>query len=42
MLKSVVPIIADESCIIEADVLKMHHFHGINIKLMVAESRPKE
>lgn len=33
--KSVLPIIADESCIIEADVLKCHqHFHGVNIKLM--------
>lgn len=33
--KSVLPIIADESCIIEADVLKCYrHFHGINIKLM--------
>jgi L-alanine-DL-glutamate epimerase-like enolase superfamily enzyme len=33
--KSVLPIIADESCQIESDVLKCHqHFHGINIKLM--------
>lgn len=33
--KSVLPIIADESCIIETDVLKcLHNFHGINIKLM--------
>lgn len=33
--KSVLPIIADESCIVEADVLKCHnHFHGVNIKLM--------
>jgi L-alanine-DL-glutamate epimerase-like enolase superfamily enzyme len=31
---SVLPIIADESCIIE-DVAKCHnHFHGINIKLV--------
>ncbi|MGA9637607.1 dipeptide epimerase [Flavobacterium sp.] len=33
--KSVLPIIADESCIIEEDVAKCHnHFHGINIKLV--------
>jgi L-alanine-DL-glutamate epimerase-like enolase superfamily enzyme len=33
--KSVLPIIADESCIIETDVLKCHqHFHGVNVKLM--------
>ena len=32
---SVLPIIADESCIIEQDVAKCyHHFHGINIKLV--------
>lgn len=32
--KSVLPIIADESCIVETDVAKCHnHFHGINIKL---------
>jgi L-alanine-DL-glutamate epimerase-like enolase superfamily enzyme len=31
---SVLPIIADESCVGESDVLKCHnHFHGINIKL---------
>lgn len=31
---SVLPIIADESCIIETDVAKCYqHFHGINIKL---------
>ncbi|QZK89802.1 dipeptide epimerase [Flavobacterium sp. CHNK8] len=31
---AVLPIIADESCIIETDVLKCHqHFHGVNIKL---------
>jgi L-Ala-D/L-Glu epimerase len=31
---SVLPIIADESCIIEEDVAKCHHhFHGVNIKL---------
>jgi L-alanine-DL-glutamate epimerase-like enolase superfamily enzyme len=29
------PIIADESCIIEEDVAKCHnHFHGVNIKLV--------
>ena len=32
---SVLPIIADESCIIETDVLKcLNHFHGVNVKLM--------
>ncbi|MFV8369166.1 dipeptide epimerase [Flavobacterium sp. LB2R40] len=32
---SVLPIIADESCIIEEDVTKCHeHFHGVNIKLV--------
>jgi L-alanine-DL-glutamate epimerase-like enolase superfamily enzyme len=32
---SVLPIIADESCITESDVAKCHnHFHGVNIKLM--------
>lgn len=32
---SVLPVIADESCITEADILKCHnHFHGVNIKLM--------
>ena len=31
---TVLPIIADESCIIEMDVAKcQHHFHGVNIKL---------
>lgn len=31
---SVLPLVADESCIIEQDVKKCHnHFHGINIKL---------
>ena len=31
---SVLPIIADESCIVEEDVLKCHQlFHGVNIKL---------
>lgn len=31
---AVLPIIADESCIIETDVSKcQHHFHGVNIKL---------
>ncbi len=33
--KSVLPIIADESCQIEADVAKCYnHFHGVNIKLV--------
>ncbi len=33
--KSVLPIIADESCQVAADVQKCHqYFHGINIKLM--------
>lgn len=32
---SVLPIIADESCITEEDVVKcFNHFHGVNIKLM--------
>ena len=32
--QSVIPLIADESCVTEADVEKCHsHFHGINIKL---------
>ena len=32
---SVLPIIADESCITESDVVKCYnHFHGVNIKLM--------
>lgn len=32
---SQLPVIADESCIIEADVARCHgHFHGINIKLV--------
>ena len=32
---TVLPIIADESCIREEDVAKCHnHFHGVNIKLM--------
>jgi L-alanine-DL-glutamate epimerase-like enolase superfamily enzyme len=32
--ESVLPLIADESCVVEADVEKCHrHFHGINIKL---------
>lgn len=31
---SVLPIIADESCQVEADVAKCHqHFHGVNVKL---------
>lgn len=35
MAKSELPIIADESCIEEADVNRCHgHFHGINIKLV--------
>lgn len=33
--KSVLPIIADESCQVEADVVKCYnHFHGINVKLV--------
>lgn len=32
---AVLPVIADESCITESDVVKCHnHFHGVNIKLM--------
>lgn len=32
--KSVLPVIADESCIVEADVRKCHgYFHGVNVKL---------
>lgn len=32
---SVLPIIADESCQVEADVAKCHnHFHGVNVKLV--------
>jgi L-alanine-DL-glutamate epimerase-like enolase superfamily enzyme len=32
--KSALPIIADESCQVEADVAKCHnHFHGVNVKL---------
>ncbi|MFT5964028.1 MAG: L-alanine-DL-glutamate epimerase-like enolase superfamily enzyme [Flavobacterium sp.] len=32
---SVLPIIADESCILEEDVARCHnHFHGVNIKLV--------
>ncbi len=32
---SVLPIIADESCQVEADVLKCYnHFHGVNVKLV--------
>lgn len=34
-LKSSLPIIADESCQLEADVAKCHnHFHGVNVKLV--------
>lgn len=34
-LKSVLPIVADESCQIEADIAKCHnHFHGVNVKLV--------
>jgi len=34
-LNSVLPIIADESCQVEADVLRCHnHFHGVNVKLV--------
>ncbi|WP_220764809.1 dipeptide epimerase [Flavobacterium sp. UMI-01] len=33
--ESVLPIIADESCIVEEDVAKCYqHFHGVNIKLV--------
>ncbi|TWU24513.1 dipeptide epimerase [Bythopirellula polymerisocia] len=33
--ESALPIVADESCITEADVSRCHnHFHGINIKLV--------
>jgi L-alanine-DL-glutamate epimerase-like enolase superfamily enzyme len=32
---SVLPIMADESCIFEEDIVKCHnHFHGVNVKLM--------
>lgn len=32
--RSALPLIADESCVVERDVVKCHHhFHGINIKL---------
>ena len=32
---SVLPIMADESCQVEADVAKCHeHFHGVNVKLV--------
>ena len=32
---SVLPVIADESCIVEEDVAKcQHHFHGVNVKLV--------
>ncbi len=32
--ESVLPLIADESCVVEADILPcIDHFHGINIKL---------
>ncbi len=32
---SVLPIIADESCIVESDVLRCnYHFHGVNVKLV--------
>lgn len=32
---SVLPIVADESCITESDIAKCYnHFHGVNIKLM--------
>ncbi|MFD1161391.1 dipeptide epimerase [Hwangdonia seohaensis] len=33
--KSVLPIVADESCQIEADIDRCHnHFHGVNVKLV--------
>jgi L-alanine-DL-glutamate epimerase-like enolase superfamily enzyme len=32
--RSALPVIADESCMVESDVKKCHHFfHGVNIKL---------
>ena len=32
---SVLPVIADESCIVESDVARCHnHFHGVNVKLV--------
>jgi len=32
---AVLPVIADESCQVEADVVKCHqHFHGVNVKLV--------
>jgi L-alanine-DL-glutamate epimerase-like enolase superfamily enzyme len=32
---SVLPIVADESCIIESDVARcLNHFHGVNVKLV--------
>lgn len=32
---SVLPVIADESCIVEEDVARCHnHFHGVNVKLV--------
>lgn len=32
--ESVLPVVADESCIVEADVKKCHgYFHGVNVKL---------
>jgi len=32
---SILPIIADESCQVEADIAKCyHHFHGVNVKLV--------
>ena len=35
MQEADLPIIADESCIVEADVDRCHgHFHGVNIKLV--------
>lgn len=34
-LQSVLPIIADESCQVESDVIKCYnHFHGVNVKLV--------
>ncbi len=33
--ESVLPIIADESCLVEEDIEKCHnHFHGVNVKLV--------
>lgn len=37
MAESALPVIADESCLIEEDVTRCHgHFHGVNVKLVKA------